>query len=152
GSALPDVGDHGAEDDHRGDAHHGEDHAIDEGDDHQVVPGRERLRQVVEQDEVRRPGELQQIRLGERLGGNEENEDEGHHEEDRGDHDGRDADDQASGVALAAVVGASGGAGRGGGGDGFHQDFSPRLSHLVSGTMITVTTRNSTTLPAVDRP
>ena len=54
-------------------------------------------------------------------------------------------------VALA-VVGASGGAGRGGGGDGCHQDSSPRLSHLVSGTTITVTTRNSTTLPAVDRP
>ena len=63
-AALPDVGDHGAEDDHGGDAHHGEDHAVDEGDDHQVVPGRERLRQVVEQDEVRRPGELQQVRLG----------------------------------------------------------------------------------------
>ena len=84
----------------RGDAHHGEDHAVDEGDDHQVVPGRERLRQVVEQDEVRRPGELQQIRLGDRLGGNEENEDEGHHEEDRGDHDGRDPDDQAAVLRL----------------------------------------------------
>ncbi len=48
-------------------------------------------------------------------------------------------------------VGASGGAGRGSG-DGCHQDSSPRLSHQVSGTTMTVTTRNSTTLPAVDRP
>ena len=40
GPALPDVGDHRAEDDQGGDAGHSEDHAVDEGDDHQVVAGR----------------------------------------------------------------------------------------------------------------
>ena len=37
GATLPDVGDHGAEEDQRGDADDGEDEAVDEGDDHQVV-------------------------------------------------------------------------------------------------------------------
>ena len=62
-TALPDVGDHRAEDDQGGDADHGEDHAVDEGDDHQVVAGRECLLEVVQQHEVLRPGELQQRRL-----------------------------------------------------------------------------------------
>ena len=33
-----------------------------------------------------------------------------------------------------------------------HQAVSPRLSHQVSGTTMTVTSTNSTTLPAVERP
>src|SRR5215212_4506091 len=98
GPALPDVGDHGAEDDQGGDAGHSEDHAVDKGDDHQIVASRQSLCQVVEQLEVLRPGELQRVRSGDVLGRNHEDEEERHHEEEPCKEDGRYADDHTTGV------------------------------------------------------
>ena len=130
--ALPDVGDHGAEDDENGNTNHREDDAVDERDDHEVVAGLDHLLEVVQQREGFRPGELQQVRLRHGLGGDEKDEGERHEEEDCRHRDGNQSDDDAARV--------------------FHDELSPRLSHQVSGTTMTVTSRNSTTLPAVDRP
>ena len=88
--------------------------------------------EIVQQHEGLRPGELQRVRLRHGLGGDEEGKGERHQEKNYRANDRYDSNDDAARV--------------------FHDEASPRLSHQVKGTMMAVTSRNSTTLPAVDRP
>jgi hypothetical protein len=89
GSPLQHVGDHRRQHDHDRHARDGDDCAVDERGDQHVVARLDRLAEVLEQQPLGRPRELELPGLGLRLGRREQHEGERHQEDDA---DARDED------------------------------------------------------------